>query len=80
MTRFFFHLNNGTGLTLDHEGQEFPNRDAALSRAMLEVRAIIAADVRDGRAIAMSSNMIVDDEYGVEIGRVGFSDAVDIIE
>lgn len=79
MARFYFHLNNSTGFTLDREGQELTSRVDALGQAKIETQAVIAADVKEGRPIVMSSYIIVDDEYGVEVGRVGFADAISIL-
>lgn len=49
MPRFFFHIRNGNGLTLDEEGRQLPDARAAREEALRDIRSIIADEALHGR-------------------------------
>lgn len=77
MPRFYFHLNNSTGWTKDHEGREFEGAAEALQSAYLEARALVAAEVLAGQAIKLASYILIVDREDNEIGRVSYEEAVE---
>jgi hypothetical protein len=74
--RYFFHLREGTGRLIDEEGTElaFEAVDAA---ALQAVRALIAADVREGR-IDLNGSVEVEDENGTIVHTRTFASAVTV--
>ena len=79
MSTFYFNLHNSDGWTRDQEGQDLHGTSEAIRQALKETRALIAADVIAGRPIVMSSFVAVNNQNGVEIGRVGFAKAFSFI-
>ena len=49
MPRFFFHVHEAFGSTLDEDGRELPNLETARSEAVKGVRSILSAELADGR-------------------------------
>ena len=50
MPRYYFHLRHGSELTIDAEGEDFPDDDAARAEAVESVREILAEAIRSRRA------------------------------
>jgi hypothetical protein len=74
MPHYYFHLRHGFQLTIDDEGQEFPDEEAARVEALKAVREILAdATRRSGDA---PDAMVVADESGSEVASVPFADAL----
>ncbi|WP_239806908.1 DUF6894 family protein [Croceicoccus hydrothermalis] len=76
MPLFYFHLSNSTGWTCDTEGRELEGVQGAREVAIQDARALIAADVLEGRAILMSSYVAIHDAEGEEVDRVGYDEVV----
>ena len=75
MPRYHFHLREGDGLLEDVEGQEFGDADAARSEALRNVRALLAADVLEGR-LDLRGRLEVVEEGGGPLFTIAFRDAV----
>ena len=77
MATYYFHLLNDVDVLLDPEGRELDG-DKIASAALAEARAIIAADVRDGR-VDLDHGIEVQDSSGKMVHRISFEDAVRVI-
>jgi hypothetical protein len=75
MPHYYFHLRHGSQLTIDDEGQDLPDDDAARVEAVESVHEILAEEIRAKRADVPEA-MVVADENGREITSVPFADAV----
>lgn len=76
MSRFYFHLRDGTDVLLDPDGSEM-SREQAVSRALQEARALIADEALRGR-VDLDQRIDVEDEQGGLVHSLQFADAVDI--
>ena len=74
MPHYYFHLRHGSQLTIDDEGQAFPDDDAARAEAEEAVREILAEATRNNGDVPDA--MVIADEGGREIASVAFADAV----
>jgi hypothetical protein len=74
--RFYFHLFNDIR-SIDPEGIELPNAEAALERAKAEARHMAAQSVAKGHLI-LDHHIDVVDEAGGAVGTVYFKDVVEI--
>ena len=75
MPRYYFDLHNDVE-TIDEEGQEFPDFDAARTGALLEVRHMIEASVSDTAKVDLRHRIDVRDAFGETIHTLHFEDAV----
>ena len=75
MPHYYFHLRRGSELTIDDEGQTFPDNDSARAEAVVSVREILAEATRSNHADVPEA-MVVADESGREVASVRFADAV----
>ena len=78
MTRYYFHLHNGDGLTPDEEGQEFSGPAEAHAAALADIRSILASEVDSGE-LDLNGRLEILDDAGVQILVVAFSEAVDVL-
>ena len=76
MSRYFFHLKNGSDVLLDPEGRELDDRGIHKS-ALAEAREIIAADVRSG-SVDLDQFIEVHNSTGTVVHSISFEDAVKI--
>ena len=74
MTRYYFHLCDGTDVLLDEEGRELEDSQIGPA-AIAEARAIIAADVSTGH-IFLDQSIEVKDSNGRLVHRLLFEEAV----
>ena len=74
MPRFFFHLHNDID-SLDEEGRELANIDAARRCAEEDARHMAAENVRQGRLV-LSHYVEVADAGGERLFRITFGEAV----
>jgi hypothetical protein len=74
--RFYFHLHNDLD-TLDEEGAELANEQAAKDHALKEARVMAAESVRLG-TLNLSHFVAVTDSEGKPRFKVKFGEAVDI--
>ena len=75
MPHYYFHLRHGSQLTIDDEGQDFPDDDAARAEAAKSVHEILAEEIRS-KHDDVPEAMVVADEDGREVASVPFADAV----
>lgn len=61
MARYYFNLHECGRITHDDEGSELPTIDAARNRAVREARAIMCAEVLEGRLCLGCSIEVLDD-------------------
>lgn len=74
--RYRFHLYNNTE-TIDHEGRDFANFEAAQLEAIADARELMCADMKANGEINLNHWIeLEDDEGGMVI--VSFRDAVSI--
>ena len=78
MTLYFFHLREGVDILIDTDGRELDSLDAAASNALVEARAIIAHEAREGR-ILLDKHIDVENADGGIVHRLCFADAVEIV-
>ena len=77
MSRFYFHVSNGSGFTEDREGEELADADEARAVATRAAREIMAADVRDGE-LDLTSLIRVEDQAGVLLFQLEFEHAIKV--
>ena len=77
MPCYFFDLHNDID-TLDLDGKELPDLDAALAYALSEARAMIQASVADTGRIDLRDHIDVRDESGEVVYVLHFEDAVTV--
>lgn len=75
MTRFYFNLHECGRFTPDHEGVVLESLAAARERAIAEARAIMSAEVAEGR-LCLSCNIEVLVEGGRRALNVPFVEAL----
>ncbi|HYI40392.1 MAG TPA: hypothetical protein VE053_08750 [Allosphingosinicella sp.] len=76
MPHYFFHLYNDI-VTMDEEGVDLPDLEAAHANGIREAREMMLETVAQGR-INFSHRIDVADELGAVIDSVLFADAVRI--
>lgn len=77
MQRYFFHLNECGTATLDEEGVLLPALADARARAIDQARAIMCAEVQEGR-LCLSCNIEVRDADGHVALSVPFKEALHV--
>ena len=75
MPQYYFHLRRDSQMTVDAEGLEFPDEDAARAEAAKAVHELLAEAIRSNYA-DVPETMVVDDEDAREVASVPFTDAV----
>ena len=73
--RYYFHLNECGRTLADSEGRDLPDDADLRGIAIHEARAIMQAEIGDGR-LCLSCAIEICDEDGCLISRVEFRDAV----
>jgi hypothetical protein len=73
---YYFNVYNDD-VTLDDEGAELANHDAAMARGIREARALAADTVLKGH-LTRCHLIEVQDEHRKKVGVVRFDDAVEI--
>jgi hypothetical protein len=77
VSRFYFHVCNGSGFTEDGEGRELPDLEAARAVALAGARDIMAAEMLRGE-IDLGSFIEVEDEEHRLLFILTFDEAVSI--
>jgi hypothetical protein len=77
MARYFFDLHNSMA-SLDEEGVELPDLNAALARALFEARAMIQASVAETGRIDLHDHLDVRSDSGEVLYVLHFEDAVTV--
>lgn len=75
MARYYFHLHECGRIIHDDEGSELPTLDAARDRAVREARAIMSAEVAQGR-LCLGCNIEVLDVRGRLAANIPFKEAL----
>lgn len=75
MTRYFFHLHECGPVLLDGEGVELADLDAVRARAFRSARAVMSAEVEEGR-LCLNCRIEVEDAGRRPIMTVPFRTAV----
>lgn len=75
MQKYFFTLNECGKVLLDEEGVLLSSIDEARERAATQARAIMRAEVEEGR-LCMSCKIDVSDDKGALVFSLPFKDAV----
>jgi len=78
MARFYFNLREGNDLLLDPEGCVLPDLAAVADKAMRAARAMLSADVLEGR-MSLDMRLDVADENGIVIHSLAFPQAIEIV-
>jgi hypothetical protein len=76
---YFFHLRDGTDVLLDPDGHDVADAPAVRAKALKEARALISAEALEGR-IDLTQRIDVEDAAGALVHRLGFADAVAIVQ
>lgn len=74
--RYFFHVHDDY-TTIDEEGADLPDAAAAKDYALAAARELICDEVRSGR-LKLDHRIEIEDEHGVHVGTIRFSDAFQI--
>ncbi len=77
MPRFFLHIRNSTGLTVDEEGHEFPDLAMAEAEAINGIRSVLAEDLRSG-VLDLRGQVEISDEAGKLVRIVRFREALEL--
>jgi CRP-like cAMP-binding protein len=73
--RYFIHLWNGIGFVEDEEGQELPDREAAIQSALDSVRSIVSEDARQG-LIDLNGRVSIADQQGQTVAELVFRGSI----
>ena len=76
MPRFYFHVFNDK-TSLDDEGQDLPDLEAARAHAVAGARSLMSDELKDGRLV-LSHHIAIENEQGELLLDVTFSDAVEV--
>jgi hypothetical protein len=76
MPRFYLHIDGTTSSTEDEEGYELSDFAAAREEAVWAARELMAARLRDGKALGLSGSIRITDQCGSTLGIVQFRDAL----
>jgi len=79
MTRYFFNVRNGQGLTPDEEGRQFDGLDSARAAALADVRSMLSAEVLEGH-LDIGGRIEIEDADHVRVLTVHFREAVALHE
>ena len=77
MPRFFFHLHECGTVCLDEEGRELPDIQAAHNEAIVAARAVMCAEVSNGK-LCLSCRIEIEDSNRRPVLQVPFTEAVEI--
>jgi hypothetical protein len=78
MPKFFFHLNDESGVVRDPDGLELPTEEAAKACALRSARDLAGEMVKSEGVLPLWQSIAVEDEHGATIEVVSFRDAVRI--
>lgn len=79
MPRFFLHVCDGTGVTVDEEGVDLPDPAAAHNAAVQGLRDILAGELRNGH-LDMACSIEIEDEHHELIATVTFAESVRVMD
>lgn len=73
--RYFFHMQNGNGLTRDEEGQEFADLDAARQSGLAGIRSVLGEELMRG-VVDLSGRLDICDADDRVLLSIPFAEAV----
>jgi hypothetical protein len=76
--RLFMHLYNSIGATMDEEGAEFPDLDAAHAVALTGVRSLLAEEVGSQGKLDLNGRLEIARKDGEVLRVVPFAEAVEV--
>ena len=77
MSRYFFHLHEPDGSSLDEEGGDYPDIDHAVAAAVDGARDVMAADIRAGK-LDLDCRIEIVDGSGALVREMSFREVVAI--
>lgn len=77
MPRYHLHLYDRVGVSLDEEGLDLPDLDAARASAIDGIRSVASQDVLGG-SLDLEGRIEIADAAGAILGIVPFSEAVEV--
>jgi len=78
MPRYFLNIYNGQGPTIDDEGVDLPDANAARNKAIEGIRSILSEEIKTG-AIDLGGRIDIVDDSGTTLAEVPFTDALRIV-
>jgi hypothetical protein len=78
MPRFYLHMADGSSFNEDDEGMEFHDVEAARRAAIVGLRDVMSAELKDGQ-INMAAFVEIEDENRQLVMTVPFLDAVEVL-
>lgn len=78
MSKYHFHLWDGTCLIHDPEGADLPDMDSVRERALQTARELLAEEICEGK-LPLYMRLDVEDEGNRIVHRLSFSDVVEIL-
>lgn len=77
MPHFYFHLYNQVGFVPDEEGEDLPDLTAAKSRAIENIRSILAGEIGEGR-LDLRGFIEIAGADGAIVASVRFAEALEL--
>ena len=78
MTVYFFHLRDDRHVLIDDEGRDLIDAAAIAREALKDARALISAEVLEGR-LDLSQRLEIEDAGRTLVHRLVFADAIEIV-
>jgi hypothetical protein len=75
---YYFHLRDAFEVLHDPDGSEHADPAAAMAYAALQVRGLVSQEVRETGDIRLARHIDVEDQAGLPIDSLAFSDALAI--
>lgn len=79
MPHFYFHLYNQIGFVPDEEGEDLPDLATAKSRAIENIRSILAGEIGEGR-VDLRGRIEIAREDGAIVASVRFAEALELYQ
>jgi hypothetical protein len=72
MSRYFFHVQNGSDVLQDPDGQEFSDLAVAKEEAAAAARDLMSECLRVGEPLGLHRKIVIEDEQGLTVASVTF--------
>jgi Domain of unknown function (DUF6894) len=76
MPRYFLHIKDRKSLVRDPEGQDFADLVTAKQEAAAAARELMSEDLLTGAPLGLHREMIIEDEQGVTLASLSFTEAL----
>jgi hypothetical protein len=76
MSHYFFHIQDGSNVLEDPDGQECNNLADAQSEAIASARELMAEDLRAGKPLGLHRAIVIANENGAVLTEVSFQAAL----